>query len=47
MSLQSAFDEILEDKECPRCQHIGMDSDGGFDFVCPNCGYEGTLVEEE
>lgn len=46
MSMQSTYDEILEDQECLICGAVGMESDGGFDYVCPNCEYEGTLVAE-
>ncbi len=47
MSVQEAYDSILETAVCPICGHQGMDSDGGFDFVCPNCGYEGSVTQEE
>lgn len=47
MSLQSAYDDILEDMVCPICGHVGMDSDGGFDYSCPNCDYEGTLENDD
>ena len=42
MSIQSGFDEMLEDMQCPECGHIGMDSIGGWSYECPECGYEGT-----
>lgn len=44
-SLHSVYDEILEDTECPNCHKVGMLPDGGFDYVCPECGYEGSLEE--
>ena len=47
MSLQSAYDEILEDTTCPMCGTVGMMPDGGFDWMCPECGYEGTLDDED
>ena len=37
------YDDII----CPVCQHIGVLPDGGFDWVCPECGYEGSLNDEE
>lgn len=37
------YDDII----CPVCQHIGVLPDGGFDWVCPECGYEGSLDDEE
>lgn len=37
------YDDII----CPFCQHIGVLPDGGFDWVCPECGYEGSLNDEE
>lgn len=37
------YDDIV----CPVCQHIGVLPDGGFDWVCPECGYEGSLDDEE
>lgn len=46
MSIQSAYDEILEDTECPVCHTVGMMPDGDFDWVCPNCGYEGSLSDD-
>ena len=46
MSIVSAYDEILEDMECPDCGHVGMDANGGFEYICPNCGYEGSLEED-
>ena len=47
MSIQSSFDEILEDMECPNseCRHVGMRSIGGWSYECPECGYEGTYGE--
>ena len=47
MSIQSIYDEILEDKVCLMCGHTGMEADGGFDYFCPECGYEGTIGYEE
>ncbi len=47
MSIQSAYDEMLEDQECPVCGTVGMLPNGGFDWVCPNCGHEGTFEMEE
>ena len=43
MSVQSAFDSMLEDKKCPECGTVGMNSIGGWEYECPNCGNEGTL----
>lgn len=47
MSLQSAYDDMLEDTACPSCGCVGMLPNGGFDYVCPSCGYEGTLSDED
>lgn len=47
MSLQSTYDEILEDTECPVCHTIGMLPDGGFDWICPNCGHEGSVSDDD
>lgn len=47
MSLQSAYDDILEDLVCKNCGAVGMESDGGLDYFCPVCGQEGTLEDEE
>jgi hypothetical protein len=38
--------------ECPSCNHVGVMPDGGFDYMCPMCGFEGSLcgdveVEDE
>jgi len=35
-----------DDIECPVCNRVGVDPDGGFDWECPVCGYEGSLVNE-
>ena len=37
------YDEII----CPACGHIGVLPDGGFDWICPECGYEGDILGEE
>ncbi len=42
-NLQSAYDEILEDIVCRMCGTRGMLPNGGFDYICPTCEYEGTL----
>lgn len=47
MSIGSIVDSIFEDLQCPRCFHVGMDSDGDMDWICPNCGYEGSLEEPD
>lgn len=47
MSIQEAYDEILEDTICPICKTQGMLPNGGFDWVCPTCGYEGSVIEDE
>ena len=41
--ISSAYDEMLEDTECPVCGHIGMVSDGSYEYECPNCGTRGSL----
>ena len=46
-NLSSAYDEILEDLECPVCHTVGMLPDGGLDYICSECGYEGCLDEDE
>lgn len=46
-SIQSAYDEILEDTACPQCHTVGMLPDGGLEYICPECGYEGSLDESE
>lgn len=45
-NLHSAYDEILESIECPVCHTTGMLPDGGIDYICPECGYEGSLEDE-
>ena len=45
-NLHSAYDEILEDIECPICHTVGMLPDGGIDYICPECGHEGSLDDE-
>ena len=47
MSIGSIYDDILEDQECPICHYVGMEADGGFDYYCPNCGHEDSLLDEE
>ena len=47
MSLQSAYDDILDDMQCIRCGHVGMEPDGGYSYYCPICGYEGSLSNDE
>lgn len=37
------YDDIV----CPVCQHMGVLPNGGYDWICPECGYEGTLGEDE
>lgn len=46
MSIGSTYDAILEDMECPRCGHIGMETNGSYEYFCPHCDYEGSLAEE-
>jgi uncharacterized Zn finger protein (UPF0148 family) len=46
MSIQSAYDEILEDTQCPNCGCVGMLPNGSFDYCCPNCDYEGSLEDD-
>jgi tRNA(Ile2) C34 agmatinyltransferase TiaS len=41
--LVANLDEFLEETICPVCGHIGMSSDGSFDWVCPICGDIGTI----
>jgi hypothetical protein len=45
MSIQSVFDEMLEDTECPKCNNVGALPIGGGDYECsnPDCGYTGTI----
>ncbi len=45
MTLNEAYDAIIEDTVCPNCLTIGMQPDGGFDWICPECGYEGSLED--
>ena len=48
MSLQSAYDAILEDMVCPRCGWVGMAPDGGFEYCCrnPECDFSGSLEDD-
>lgn len=48
MSIQSAYDAMLEDMQCPNpdCGHVGMLPNGDFDWVCPECGCEGTFEDD-
>ena len=36
------YDEI----DCPMCGHIGMLPDGDLDVICPECGYEYSLMDD-
>ena len=47
MPIQSAYDEIIEETSCPNGGCVGMLPNGGFDYVCPECGHEGTLEEND
>ena len=47
MNLHEAYDLILEDTTCPVCSCVGMLPDGDYDYLCPNCGYEGSLSDED
>lgn len=44
--LEKNLDEILGETECPVCGHIGMCSNGSFDWVCPNCENFGNINSE-
>lgn len=48
MSLQSAFDEVLEDMVCPLCGTRSIVPDGSFDYACsnPGCNYQGSLEDD-
>lgn len=35
-----------DEYECDRCGHIGVLPDGGFDYICPECDYEGSMLDE-
>ena len=35
-----------EELECSNCGHVGLLPNGGFDTICPNCGFEDSLIEE-
>lgn len=37
------YDEI----DCPCCGHIGVLPDGDLDVICPECGYEFSLMDDE
>ena len=43
MSIGSAYDDILEDMECPVCGHIGMLPNGTGWCMCPECDWEGPI----
>ena len=34
------YDDII----CPVCQHMGVLPNGGYDWICPECGYEGKYL---
>lgn len=34
-----------DEYECGRCGRSGVLPDGGFDYICPGCDFEGTLGE--
>lgn len=36
-----------DDIECPKCGRMGVFPNGGYDWVCPNCDYEGSFVEDD
>ena len=37
------YDEL----ECEYCGHVGVEPDGDFDVVCPECGAIYSLLSEE
>ena len=41
--MSEAYNEILEDMECPKCGAKGMSPNGTGWYECPNCGHEGTM----
>ena len=41
------YESMLDDKRCPICGHVGMLPNGGFDYECSECGYEGTFLDED
>ena len=40
-SIQEVVEARLEETECPHCHFCGMLLNGGYNYICPNCGYEG------
>lgn len=42
----SAYDEMLEDMVCPECGCVGMLPNGSYEYSCPNCYYEGNMLED-
>lgn len=42
VSMHFDYDEM----ECKVCGHIGLVPNGGYDTMCPECGYEDSLAEE-
>lgn len=41
------YEGLLEDTECHRCGNVGVEPDGGLDWVCPECGYKGSYDDED
>lgn len=37
------YDDII----CPVCQHMGVLPNGGYDWICQECGYEGSLYDSD
>ena len=35
-----------DEYECDNCGKVGVIPDGGFDYICSSCGYEGTIGED-
>lgn len=36
-----------DEYECDNCGKVGVIPDGGFDYICSSCGYEGSLYDDE
>lgn len=41
------LESILEETKCKNCGHQGVESNGSYDYICPHCGTESSLIDEE
>lgn len=41
------FEEMLEEKECIICAHVGMNWNGGNEAICPYCGNSDYIFDDD